>query len=316
MTPSVNLPIDRSALVIRPINDQVSFFDWHFPLAGYVGGLVDNRNGDVYLAVVAGDPESSLMKSAAGTLLFMLTADRPDDTATFSDAYVTFAANPQPGTTDYVVAGPLGISMLAFEGVEPAAPWVAVAAASPTDEPRAITEAAVVAGLIADTAVPPAPAPDTSGADTATTTAAAGVTPAVQSLATSSTPATATTAPAPDAPTTVTAPTSAALHPSLGAFVDDWNLVAEQIPTIRPDVAAPVVTESAFIQQPSTAAAPFGGSELFATRLGDRRSSAELSTSPGRSSRSWWAAILTQRPPPPPPSCRSCSRDSQRTRSD
>ena len=265
MTPSVNLPIDGSALVIRPVNDRVSFFDWHFPLAGYVGGLVDNRTGDVYLAVVAGDPESSLMRSAVGTLLFMLTADRPDDTTTFSDAYLAFASAPQPGATDYVVAGPLGVSMLAFDGVEPAAPWVAVAAASPTDEERAVVEAAVVAGLVADTAVPPAPAPEQPGADTAPSTAPAGLRGTMPRLVTTTVTATATTVPAAAAPAVAPAP----LHPSVSSFVDDWNLVAEQIPSIRPDVDAPVVTESAFVSETNTAAGALGGSELFATRLDD-----------------------------------------------
>jgi hypothetical protein len=269
MTPSVNLPIDGSALVIRPVNDRVSFFDWHFPLAGYVGGLVDNRNGDVYLAVVAGDPDSSLMRSAVGTLLFMLTAERPDDTATFSDAYLTFISDPHPGAADYLVAGPLGVSMLAFGGVEPGAPWVAVAAAAPTEEARALVEAAVVARLVADTAEPPAPAPDPSGTDTATTAAPAGVRLAVRSVATTTGPASAATAEPAAAPATATADAPAQLHASLSSFVTDWNFVAEQIASIRPDVAAPVVTESAFVRETSSVAGPVGGSELFAARLGD-----------------------------------------------
>jgi hypothetical protein len=161
---AIGSPSDRRLGTHLPINEQVSFFDWHFPAAEYVGGLVDNSTGDVYLAVVAGDPESALMRSAAGTLLFMLTADRPGDTALFSEAHRSFVADPQAGATDYVMAGPLGIAVSAFDGVEPGAPWVAVAAASPTDEERALVEAAVVAGLVAGTAAPPAPAPRQPGA--------------------------------------------------------------------------------------------------------------------------------------------------------
>ncbi len=85
-----------------------------------------------------------------------------------------------------------------------------------------------------------------------------------------STSSTTTTTPSTSAPptTSVAVAPPAPLHPSIGSFVAEWNVVAEQLPAIHPDVAAPVVEESAFVRQPIPSGGAVAGSELFATRLG------------------------------------------------
>ena len=117
MSPSVHLPIDADALIVRQIDDEHTFFDWHFPASGYIGGLVDNATGAVDLAAVAGEGDSPLLNSAAGTLLFMLTAESPDDSVSLADAYVAFSDGAQPGDAEYAVAGPSAISLLGSDGV-------------------------------------------------------------------------------------------------------------------------------------------------------------------------------------------------------
>ena len=141
MSPAVHLPIDPAAIVLRPVDDEHSFFDWHFPASGYIGGLVDNATGAVALAAVAGEGDSPLLTSAAGTLLFMLTAEHPEDSVTMAEAFVAFAEDAQPGDAEYVVAGPSAMSLLAFDGVDRQYPWIAVVASPPSDAEQAIDDA-------------------------------------------------------------------------------------------------------------------------------------------------------------------------------
>ena len=185
MSPAVHLPIDPAAIVLLPVDEEHSFFDWHFPASGYIGGLVDNPTRRRRSRRRRGEGNSPLLASAAGTLLFMLTAETPDDSVTMAEAFDAFAEDAQPTDAEYVAAGPSAMSLLAFDGVDRQYPWIAVVASPPNDAEQAIDDAETLTRLIAGTAVPPAPAPTPDATSTITANTATPATTTTVPVATS-----------------------------------------------------------------------------------------------------------------------------------
>jgi hypothetical protein len=123
LDPTAEVFIIDPATVVRgpvppdtPLGNVESF---GVPIAtnGFVGGLVDSSTGAVTAVTVGGDPDAQVVRGAAGMLL-LATLD-VSLAGPAVEAWSALAADTATPRADYVVAGPLGVTLEVIEGADP-----------------------------------------------------------------------------------------------------------------------------------------------------------------------------------------------------
>ena len=134
------------------------------------------------------------------------------------------------------------------------APWVAISAAAPAAEDRAISEAAALSTQIASTAVPPAPAPAAGGS---------GSSVPPDGLASPTAEAATTTLP----PSTTVLPSVTSVFPSIEAFAEAWNETAVNMVLLDPSVEVFLLDPAAVVRGPLPPDTQLGDVEAFAVPI-------------------------------------------------
>lgn len=138
------VPLDPATIIVGPLPEtpelgQVDMFGAPITTSGFVGGITNPDTGEVLAVVVGGDPDSSVLRLAVGTLLLTTVDPMAPEAVALGDAWQVFANDPAGILSDYVVVGEVGALMFTLDGAEPDDPLISVVMAPAQDELAAVT---------------------------------------------------------------------------------------------------------------------------------------------------------------------------------